>query len=156
MPFPPHSVIAPIFLEDEYAGLYRTVDKQGQLFAIFSAFAIFVASLGLYGLAAHMAERRTREIGVRKVVGARVRDIVGLLTWQFSKLVLIAAPVGIIFSVLAMNDWLGGFAYRISMFNNFWIFPFAGAIAFIIAWASVGSYAAKVARTNPIKALRYE
>lgn len=152
----PGVALAPSFLEDEYAALYREADRQGQLFAIFAGFAIFVASLGLYGLAGHMAKRRTKEIGIRKIVGARVRDIVALLTWQFSKLVVIAAPLGILASVWAMFNWLNGFAYRISLTSNAWVFITAGGVAFVIAWVTVGTQAARAARKNPVKSLYNE
>ncbi|MEE8295668.1 MAG: FtsX-like permease family protein [Sphingomonadales bacterium] len=152
----PGVALAPSFLEDEYAALYREADRQGDLFAIFAGFAIFVASLGLYGLAGHMAKRRTKEIGIRKVLGARVRDIIGLLTWQFSKLVVIAAPLGIFASVWAMFDWLNGFAYRISLVGNSWVFIAAAVVAFFIAWATVGTQAARAARKNPVISLNSE
>jgi len=152
----PGVAMSPSYLEDAYAALYRDAERQGNLFAIFATFAVFVASLGLYGLSAHMAERRTKEIGIRKVVGAHVSDIVALLTWQLSKLVIVAAPVGIIASIWAMQGWLTGFAYRVSLFDNAWVFAVAAVSALIIAWLTVASQAFRVARTNPIKALKHE
>lgn len=144
------------YLGDAYRALYQDAERQALVFAAFAAFAVFVACLGLYGLAAHTAQRRTKEMGVRKVLGARVMDIILLLTWQFTRLVIIAAPIGIMVSAFGAQDWLEGFAYRISLFDHAWVFAFAAAAAFVIAWATVGGQAANVARQNPIKALRYE
>lgn len=142
------------FADDKFDSFYDAAEQRAQMFAGFSIFAIFVSCLGLYGLASFAAERRTKEIGLRKVLGAKVTDIISLMVWQFSKPVLwaniIAWPVAWYF----MNDWLNGFEYRISM--NPLPFVVAGLVALIIAWGTVGYRAAKVARTNPINALHYE
>ena len=142
------------FVEDKFNGFYNAAEQKAKMFAGFSLFAIFVSCLGLYGLASFAAERRTKEIGLRKVLGANVTDIVKLLIWQFSNPVLwaniIAWPVAWYF----MNDWLNGFEYRITM--NPLPFVVAGCVALLIAWGTVAHRAAKVARTNPIKALKYE
>jgi putative ABC transport system permease protein len=152
----PGAVLSTTFLEDAYAALYLEAERQTVIFTVFAAFAVFVACLGLYGLAAFTAQYRTKEIGIRKVVGARVVDIVLLLTWQFSRLVLVAAPAGLVISAFGMQEWLTGFAYRISLFANSWIFAAAALAAFAIAWLTLGIHAARVARTNPIQALRHE
>jgi putative ABC transport system permease protein len=142
------------FVEDKFNGFYNAAEQKAKMFAGFSLFAIFVSCLGLYGLASFAAERRTKEIGLRKVLGANVTDIVKLLIWQFSYPVLwaniIAWPVAWYF----MNDWLKGFEYRITM--NPLPFVVAGGVALLIAWGTVAHRAAKVARTSPIKALKYE
>lgn len=143
-------------LESAYDALYLQTDREAVIFMLFAAFAILVACLGLYGLAAYTAQRKTKEIGIRKVVGATVVDIVALLTWRFSKLVLIAAPIGVIGAAYGMQEWLGNFAYRISLVGNMWVFLLAASVAFVIAWLTVGGNAAKVARSNPIMALRNE
>ena len=126
------------------------------MFATFSGLAIFIACLGLYGLASFTAERRTKEIGVRKVMGATVFDIVKLLVWQFSKPVIIANLIAWPISFYAMSIWLESFAYRI---ENIFIIGFcaiAGVAALLIAWGTVASNSMRVAKSNPIKALRYE
>lgn len=152
----PGAPLSAIDLGDAYATLYRDAERQAVVFTAFSVFAVFVACLGLYGLSAFTAQNRTKEIGVRKVVGASETDIIMLLTWQFSKLVLIAVPFGVAASMIGMHEWLNGFAYRISLFGNAWVFLIAAMLAFAIAWVTIGSQAARVARLSPIKALRYE
>ncbi|WNC73464.1 ABC transporter permease [Thalassotalea psychrophila] len=144
------------FLSEMMNAQYAQEMAQAKLFSAFSILAILVACLGLYGLAAFTAERRTKEIGIRKVMGARVRDIVSLLIWQFSKPVIIAMLVAWPISAYLMLQWLEAFPYRI---NTFWLLPIclaAGGGALLIAWLTVGGNAAKVARSNPIKALHYE
>jgi putative ABC transport system permease protein len=142
------------FLSDTYARLYRSDERQGEIFAIFVGIAIFIACLGLFGLAAFTAERRTKEIGVRKVFGARTRDLVLLLLWQFSIPVLIANVLAWPLAWYYLHDWLQGFAYRISL--NPLYFVGAGMVALLIAWATIFTHAWRVARANPINALRYE
>ncbi|KGJ92438.1 ABC transporter permease [Thalassotalea sp. ND16A] len=144
------------FLSEMMKAQYAQELAQARLFAAFSLLAIVVACLGLYGLAAFTAEHRTKEIGIRKVMGARVRDIVSLLIWQFSKPVIIAMLVAWPVSVYLMLQWLEAFPYRI---DTFWLLPIclvAGGGALLIAWLTVGGNAAKVARSNPINALHYE
>ena len=116
--------------------------------------AIFIASLGLFGLAAFTAGRRTREIGIRKVFGARIRDVVVLLLWQFSLPVLIANAIAWPVAWYYLHDWLQGFAYRIPL-SPLYFFG-AGLTALLIAWATVFVHARRVADANPIHALRYE
>jgi len=122
----------------------------------FSILAIFIACLGLYGLASFTAERRTKEIGIRKVMGANVFDIVWLLIWQFSKPVIIANLIAWPLSFYAMSLWLEGFVYRIESIAIIWFCLVAGVVALLIAWGTVASNSIRVASTNPIKALRYE
>ena len=124
------------------------------MFGIFVGVAIFIACLGLFGLAAFTAERRNREIGVRKVFGARTRDIVWLLLWQFSIPVLIANVVAWPIAWYYLQHWLEGYAYRIALSPFYFIA--AGALALIIAWLTVIGHALRVARANPVHALHYE
>lgn len=142
------------FLDESYQKLYEQDEKRGQMFALFTLFAILIACLGLFGLASFTAERRTKEIGVRKVFGARVRDIVGLLLWQFSKPVLIANLIAWPLAWYYLSDWLSGFAYRIEL--NPLYFAGAGLAALLIAWATVTMHSVRVARSKPVHALRYE
>ncbi len=142
------------FSEDVILALYKAEASRAKVFAGFAVLAIIIACLGLFGLAAFTAERRTKEIGIRKVLGARIRDIVGLLAWQFSKPVIIAMPIAWAVSWWAMKTWLETFDTRIDLGP----LPFvaAGLIALVIAIGTIASHAFKVARANPILALRYE
>jgi putative ABC transport system permease protein len=142
------------YSEDIVSGLYEAEDARAKTFAGFSALAIVVACLGLFGLAAFTAERRRKEIGIRKVLGARSRDIVRLLAWQFSKPVIVANLIAWPIAWWAMRDWLNRFDARIDLGPG--PFLFAGALALAIAIGTIAGHAFKVARSNPINALRYE
>ncbi|MGK6318886.1 FtsX-like permease family protein [Sphingomonas sp. DT-204] len=142
------------FAEDIVRELYAAERARGALFAGFSGLAVVIACLGLYSLAAFATERRTKEIGIRKVVGATVRDIVRLLVWQFSKPVVLANLIAWPAAWWAMRDWLNGFDARIALGPG--PFALAGLLALAIALATVAGHALRVARMNPIHALRYE
>ncbi len=152
--FAPIASIKRNFLDDNFDQLYREDQRQGQMFGVFVGIAIFIACLGLFGLAAFTADRRTKEIGIRKVFGARTRDVVVLLLWQFSIPVLIANLIAWPLAWYYLNDWLQGFAYRISLSPLY--FVGAGAGGMLIAWATVLAHSVRVARARPIGALRYE
>lgn len=141
-------------LDERFERLYVADAQRGKMFGYFSIFAIIVSSLGLFGLSAFTAEQRTKEIGVRKVYGAGNLSIIKLLVWQFSKPVLVANTIAWPIAWYIMNDWLTGYAYRIDL--TLLPFAMAGIIALIIAWSTVSLHAWRVARTNPINALRYE
>jgi putative ABC transport system permease protein len=142
------------FSEDRVAGLYQSEDARARTFAGFALLAVVVACLGLYGLAAFTADRRTREIGIRKVLGARSRDIVKLLAWQFAKPVIVANFIAWPLAWWAMRDWLNGFDARIALSAT--PFLLAGLLALGIALATIAGHAIRVARARPITALRYE
>jgi putative ABC transport system permease protein len=142
------------FAEDLVAELYEAERTRGTVFAAFSIMAVLISCLGLFGLAAFTTERRTKEIGIRKVLGAKVRDIVRLLTWQFSKPVIIANLIAWPVAWWAMRDWLNTFDARVDLGPG--PFVVAGLLALGIAIGTVAGHAIKVARTNPIHALRYE
>jgi len=144
------------FLDEQLAEQYREEEVQAQLTLVFSLLAIFVACLGLFGLASFTAKQRTKEIGIRKVMGAGVFDIVKLLLWQFSKPVALANIIAWPIAYYFMNGWLEGFVYRLDSTFIFVFCLLAGVIALAIAWGTVASNAVTVAKTNPIKALRYE
>ena len=152
--FVPNVALTRSFLDDRFERLYQADQKQGQMFAVFVAIAIVIACLGLFGLAAFTAGRRTKEIGIRKVFGARIRDVVLLLLWQFSIPVLIANLIAWPVAWYYLHGWLQGFAYRIPLSPLY--FLGAGLAALLIAWATVFAHARRVARANPIHALRYE
>jgi len=142
------------FSEEIIGELYKKEDARAQTFAAFALLAVIIGCLGLFGLAAFTAERRTKEIGIRKVLGARTRDIVRLLVWQFSRPVIVANIIAWPIAWWMMRDWLNNFDQRIPLTP----IPFliAAAIALGIAIATVVGHAVKVARSNPIHALRYE
>ena len=142
------------FLDDEFDALYRAEQRLGRLFSAFAFFAIVVACLGLFGLAAFTAEQRTKEIGIRKVLGASVAGLVALLSKDFLRLVLIAFIAAVPVAYLAMERWLEDFAYRIDL--GVGTFALAGGLALGIAMLTVSYQALKVALANPVKALRYE
>jgi putative ABC transport system permease protein len=142
------------FVDDRVRELYEREEARGQLFGAFALLAVVIGCLGLFGLAAFTAERRTKEIGIRKVLGARARDIVRLLAWQFSKPVLIANLIAWPVAWWVMRDWLNNFDARIGLGPT--PFVLAGVLALAIALGTIAGHALKVARANPIHALRYE
>ena len=144
------------FLSEMMAAQYQDERTTARLFLAFSVLAIIVACLGLYGLSAFTVERRTKEIGIRKVMGANVSDIVKLLIWQFSKPVVLANFIAWPIATYFMLGWLQNFPYRIDSWIIAPICLGVGLLSLLIAWATVGGNAAWVARQNPIKALRYE
>ena len=142
------------FSEEIVGELYEAEEARAQTFAGFAVLAVIVACLGLFGLAAFTAERRTKEIGIRKVLGARSQDIVKLLAWQFSKPVIIANLIAWPIAWWVMRDWLNTFDTRIDLGPT--PFVLAGVLALAIAIGTIAGHAFKVARANPIHALRYE
>ena len=144
------------FLDDRFDALYRSEQRQAQMFGVFSAFAIFVATLGLFGLASFTTERRTKEIGIRKVMGASVGDIVMLLTLDFTKLVLVANLIAWPVAYFFMADWLNRFAYRAPIGEWAWIFVAAAVTALAVAWLTIALQAGRAATARPVLALRYE
>jgi putative ABC transport system permease protein len=152
--FAPTKAMDRWFMSERLGRQYGTDERQGDLFGVCVVVAIFISCLGLFGLAAFTAGRRTREIGIRKAFGARTRDLVFLLLWQFSVPVLIANLIAWPVAWYWLHDWLQGFAYRIELSPLY--FGAAGLAALLIAWATIFAHALRVARANPIHALRYE
>ena len=142
------------FLDENLQHLYLADERTSEIAAAFSVLAIFVASLGLLGLAAFVTEQRTKEIGIRKVLGASVPEIMLLLSKEFVKWVLIANAIAWPLAYYVMNNWLMNFAYRTTM--SLWIFVAAGVLALIVALLTVSSQAIKAATANPVKSLKYE
>ncbi len=142
------------FMEQDFDALYRSEQRMGKLFISFTSFAILIACLGLFGLAAYAAEQRTKEIGIRKVLGAGVSTIVGMLSRDFIKLVLIAILIASPLAWLAMRKWLEGFAYRQQM--QWWVFALAGFAAILIAFITISFQSIKAALSNPVKSLKSE
>ncbi len=150
----PSTAISRHFLDDSFEKLYQSDRKQGMLFGIFVGVAILIAALGLFGLAAFTVGRRTKEIGIRKVFGARTRDVAILLLWQFSIPVLIANLIAWPLAWYYLQGWLQGFASHIALSPLY--FAATGLAALLIAWLTVLSHALRVARANPVHALRTE
>ncbi|GAB4027585.1 ABC transporter permease [Spirosoma gilvum] len=142
------------FLDERFNSTYLAEQKTGRILGIFAGLTIFVACLGLFGLATFMAEQRTKEIGVRKVLGASVPSLVGLLSKDFLKLVAIAIVLASPVAWYAMNRWLQDFAYKIDI--EWWMFAVAGVLAVGIALLTVSFQSIKAALMNPVKSLRAE
>jgi len=142
------------FLNDNYDALYKNEEKLNDIFKVFTFLAIFVACLGLFGLASFSAEQRTKEIAVRRVVGATVDNIIKLISKEFVKLVLIANIISWSVGYFIMNKWLENFAYRVSF--GLWPFLVSGVMAIFIALITVSYQALKAALKDPVDSLRYE
>ena len=142
------------FLNDHFANVYRTEERTGKLFSMFAIISILIACLGLFGLAAYSTEQRTKEIGIRKVLGASVRQVLVLVTKEFLLLIGIAFLIAIPFCWWIMNVWLREFAYRIHI--QWWIFGLAGALSLMIALVTISFRAIGAAVANPVKSLRTE
>jgi putative ABC transport system permease protein len=142
------------FLDEKFDQLYKSEQRQGTLFTAFSGIAIFIACLGLFGLSAFAITQRIKEIGIRKVLGASAGSIVSLLSWDFLKLVAIAALIAFPLAWYAMNRWLQDFAYRIEM--HWWLFLLAGVLASVVALATISFLSIRAAVSNPVKSLRSE
>ena len=142
------------FLDADFEKLYESETRTGKVFNYFTILAIVISCLGLFGLASFTTEQRTKEIGVRKVMGASVGQIVGLLSSDFMKWILIANFIAWPVAWILMNNWLQNFAYRINI--NILSFFLAGLAACFIAFITVSFQTIKAANTNPVKALKYE
>lgn len=153
-PFSPNASFSYEFLDEKFDAMYRTERRLGQVVAMFTFIAIVVASLGLYGLAAFSAERRVKEIGVRKVMGATVTNIVSLLSKDFLKLVILGFLIAIPIAYYGMNRWLSDFAYRIDI--GIGVFAIAGVGAVVVALLTVSWQSLRAATANPADALRSE
>ncbi len=142
------------FFDQEFSKLYRSEQRTDEIFTSFSVLAIIIASMGLFGLVAFITERRTKEIGIRKVMGASIGEIVFLLSKEFSKWVLIANIIAWPIAYYFMNDWLKDFAYRVDI--SFWLFPLAGIVVLFVALLTVSTLTFKAAMANPANSLKYE
>jgi putative ABC transport system permease protein len=142
------------FLDKSFDAMYRVEQRVGEIAMIFSILAIVIACLGLFGLATFIAEQKTKEIGIRKVLGASVQGIIRLLSGEFLKLVGISFVIAAPFAWWAMNTWLSDFAYRIMI--SWWIFAVAGLLALFIALLTVSFQAVRAALANPVKSLHSE
>jgi len=151
--FPGNPFIS-FFLDDHYNQQYQSDQQFGRIFGIFSTLAIFIACLGLFGLSSLTAIQRTKEIGVRKVLGASISGILGLMSRDYLWLMAIAITLAVPLAWWTMNNWLLNFAQRIDL--AWWIFALPSAAVVLIALLTVSIHTLKAARTNPVKSLRYE
>ena len=142
------------FVDQEYAKKFNNEKRTGELIGLFTLLTIFISCLGLFGLASYMAENRIKEIGIRKVLGASIRNITTLLSTDFLKLVVIAIVIAVPISWYFMSKWLEDFDYRITI--SWWIFALAGLLALSIAFFTVGYQAFRAAIANPVNSLRNE
>jgi putative ABC transport system permease protein len=142
------------FLDDSLNGLYQSDRRTGRIFSYFTILAIIISCLGLFALASFMIEQRTKEIGVRKVMGANLPRITILLTRDFLKWIVVANVIALPTAYFAMQVWLNNFAYRTAI--SIWTFVLAASFALAIALATIGYHSIKAARANPADCLRYE
>ncbi len=152
--FNPGYVFKPQFIDQDYQALYTSEERVGVLSRYFSGLAILISCLGLFGLAAFTTERRMKEIGIRKVLGAGSFKIVYLLSNDFTKMVLISIIIALPISYFAVQNWLEGFAFRIDL--QWWFFAGAGLLAMLIAWLTVSLHTIKAAAVNPVECLKDE
>jgi ABC-type antimicrobial peptide transport system permease subunit len=150
----PDNVYEYKFLDETIKNFYKQEDQLSQLYKIFAAIAIFISCLGLYGLVSFMAAKRTKEMGIRKVLGASARNIVYLLSKEFTLLVIIAFVISAPIAYYIMHQWLQNYTYRISLGPSIFIIAMISSV--IIAWITVGNRAIKAAIANPVKSLRME
>jgi len=152
--FFPEYVYTPTFMDDRINEFYKEENQLSLLYKIFAAIAIFISCLGLYGLVSFMAAQRTKEIGIRKVLGASVANIIYLFSKEFTVLILIAFAIAVPVAYYMMRGWLNNFAFRINM--NIWVFILAIVCSVVIAWITVGYKSIRAAMSNPVKSLRTE
>ena len=141
-------------VDERFDRLYKSEEKQSSILGIFASLAIFIACLGLFGLASFTAILRAKEMGVRKVLGASVMQIVLLFSNSYTRLILVSLIIASPITYWAMNQWLSNFAYRIDI--SYWPFVIAGLLTFLIAWMTVGYQSIRAATADPIRALRDE
>jgi putative ABC transport system permease protein len=152
--FTPQGPLSYNFLDEKFAALYSSELRTQQIFSAFAILAIIIATLGLFGLSAFVIEQRTKEIGIRKVLGASVQNVLVLVSKEFLSLVLIAFIISIPVTFWAMNKWLQDYAYRTNI--EWWVFGLGGIVALLIAVITISFQAIKAAIANPVKSLRTE
>ena len=152
--FNPNKPFEPHFLDQDYEELYQTEQRTGGILTVFTLVTIFISCLGLFGLAIFSTKQRVREVGIRKVLGASVPNIVGLVSWDFLRLVIISVLIASPVAYFIMNKWLQDFVYRIHI--QWWVFALSALTAVLIAFLTVGYQSVKAAIANPVKSLRSE
>jgi putative ABC transport system permease protein len=152
--FTPHQPIRYSFLDERYAAMYADVQRMGRIFTSFAILAIVVSCLGLFALSAFMIEQRAKEIGIRLVMGASLKNIFNLLTFDFIKLVIVSIVIAIPLAWYAMQQWLQDFAYRVDI--TWQVFAVAGLVAVLIAILTISYQSVRAGLVNPVKSLRSE
>jgi putative ABC transport system permease protein len=152
--FAPNQPIRYTFMDERFASMYADVQRMGRIFTSFAVLAIMIACLGLFALAAFMAEQRSKEIGIRKVLGATIGNITAMLSMNFVKLVFIAIVIATPVAYYAMTKWLQDFTYRVTL--SWWMFALAGVVAIMIALVTVSYQSIKAALMNPVRSLKAE
>jgi putative ABC transport system permease protein len=152
--FAPNQPIRYTFMDERFASMYADVQRMGRIFTSFAVLAIIIACLGLFALAAFMAEQRSKEIGIRKVLGATIGNITAMLSLNFVKLVFVAIVIATPIAYYAMTKWLQDFTYRVTL--SWWMFALAGVVAIMIALVTVSYQSIKAAVMNPVKSLKAE
>lgn len=152
--FNPNRPMEFAFLDDTFDALYRSESRLSRVFNAFALIAVFIACLGLFGLASYSTEQRFKEIGIRKVLGANITNILGLLGKEFTILILIALTIGFPVAYLVTNEWLNNFAARIDI--SIWLFLGSSLIVLLIAWTTISYQSVKAALMNPVKSLKSE
>ena len=142
------------FMDEQFNRMYQSEQKLGEMLVYFSGLAIFIACLGIFGLAAHTAARRTKEIGIRKVLGASVPGVMILFSRSFTRWVLISNALAWPIAYFMMRRWLQSFTYRVNM--GLWVFVLSALLAFCIALLTVSYQSVKAATANPVDSLKYE
>ena len=150
--FSPSLPIRYNFMDESYARMYADVQRMGTILTSFAILAIIIACLGLFALSAFMAEQRTKEVGIRKVLGATIANITAMLSKDFLKLVLIAIVIASPIAWWAMSKWLQDFVYRIEI--KWWVFALSAIIAILIALVTVSFQSIKAAIANPVRSLK--
>jgi putative ABC transport system permease protein len=152
--FTPHQPIRYSFLDERYAAMYADVQRMGRIFTSFAILAIVVSCLGLFALSAFMIEQRAKEIGIRLVMGASLKNIFNLLTFDFIKLVVVSIVIAIPLAWYAMQQWLQDFAYRVDI--TWQVFAVAGLVAVLIAVLTISYQSVRAGLVNPVKSLKSE
>ena len=142
------------FLDEDFSRMYDNEQRLGKTFGVFAGLAIIIACLGLFALTAFTAEQRTKEIGIRKVLGASVSSIVLLLSKEFGKLIIIAFLLASPLAWFAVNWWLKNYTFKVEI--GILVYVMAGGFAFLIAWLTMGYQSIKAATSNPVQSLRSE
>jgi ABC-type antimicrobial peptide transport system permease subunit len=152
--FFPEYVYTPTFMDDRINDFYKQENQLSLLYKIFAVIAIIISCLGLYGLISFMATQKTKEVGIRKVLGASVTNIIYLFSKEFTILILVAFVVAVPVAYYMMHSWLDNFVFRIHI--TIWVFILAIACSVLIAWITVGYKSVRAAIANPVKSLRTE
>ena len=152
--FLPYFHFSYFFLDSFYDNMYRAEQNMSTIITYFAILAIIIACLGLFGLVSYITEQRTKEIGIRKILGASMSSIIKALSVEFIILVLISNVLAWIPAYIIMNDWLDDFAYRSAL--SLWIFLFAGVISLVIAFLTISFQSVKAATAQPVNAIKYE